>query len=140
MQTKPPEKQTWLLQAMAIKGINYMCIEYELADKRLKQWADWLHEQSVLKQLGYPTSSAEQKIPGTGTGHSEKYNPEAEEVEQLLTELKQKWAEVYQAIMACYFMGWSIRVAASKNQLSINTFQKYLSVGMGWMEARLQKN
>ncbi len=137
MQTKPPEKQTWLLQAMAIKGINYMCIEYELADKRLKQWADWLHEQSVLKQLGYPTSSAEQKIPGTGTGHSEKYNPEAEEVEQLLTELKQKWAEIYQALMACYFLRMTTRQAAEYNHISRPTFDKYYNIGMAWLEAKL---
>lgn len=116
-----------------------MCIEYQLADRRLQQWAIWLHEEKVIKRLGYPSSSAEQRIPGSQSDGPGKYNPEAEEVEQLLTELRLKWYEVYQALLAYYFAGLSIRAAADRNRISPNTFQKYFNAGMGWMEAMLSK-
>jgi hypothetical protein len=116
-----------------------MCIEYHLADRRLKQWADWLHEETALKQLGYPTCSPEQKTPGTQSGRMEKHNQEAEEVERLLSELKFKWYDVYQALMAYYFIGLSVRASADRNRISPVTFQKYLNTGMGWMEAMLSR-
>jgi len=123
------------------EGMNNMCVEFPVADRRLHQWADWLHEQPALKQLGYQSCSPEQKQPGSGGKHElYKPNPTAEQTEQILSEMKQRgdaWKAVYQSILAYYFLGKSIRGAADHNCISINTYQKYLTTGLAWVEAKL---
>lgn len=114
-----------------------MCLESNMAHKRLEHWAQWLHhEQGLLKELGYPSHSPEQSLPG-GNQKIINHDARAEEVERFLCQMKKLKEINYQALMAYYFLGKNFTTAASMNNIARATFKQYFLEGLGWMEAKL---
>ena len=112
-------------------------MDFPVADEALKLWSLWLHEGNGI-DLGYPHCSAEQRF-GYGSGRKiyVSSNPQAEQTEQLMNELKRNWYHVYQSVVAYYYLRLSSREASKYCQIGRATFDKYLCTGLGWMEARL---
>ncbi len=119
-----------------------MCLEdtYYKADPSMKEWARWFKSGSIAKELGYPSCSPEQKLPGSNGKLIEPTNIEAEKIEKLLTELNILWAECYQALTAYYLLDLSMSAIAHRNGISKPTFQRYFERGMGFIERGLRIN
>ena len=102
---------------------------------RLMAWGEWLRATSICN-LNYPCKSTFVVTPG---GRDADYdNPEAEEIERIMLDIKNRHPMIYAALLQDYYYQSTNRDAAKRLQISEATYKSRRMVGEHMVSIRLE--
>jgi len=111
---------------------------------RLEAWATWYHYDHD-GGLGYPKKSVEARLKESGgvivrstTVHYPPDNPDAEQINCFINEMKQQNHQQAQALKEYYIGSGTVVEKAKRMRLSRSHFNEYVHRARQWLAGRLR--
>jgi len=106
-------------------------------EARLDGWARWIHSIPAI-DLQYPHRTVENNVAHGGGGGNVPEDPDAQEIEWILSYLRRNHKKIYRVVIMTYLYNQSQRVGAKLLRISLNEYNLRCQKALIWVEAFIE--